>query len=51
MSGYKVIVSKQVAGKLLLYIDFISRVSVEAARSFVSEYEKTLIRLEDNQDE
>ena len=48
MSKYKVIVSKNVAGHLLSHIEFISKVSVEAARQFVAEYENALNRLEDN---
>ena len=48
MAKYKVIVSNHVAGHLLEYVEFISNVSIEAARHFISDYEAILIRLEEN---
>ena len=48
MTKYKVIVSRHVAENLLEHVSFISNVSLVAARSFISEYEEILNRLEDN---
>ena len=48
MGKYRVIVSKHVADYLLTYIEFISLVSTEAARQFIAEYEKIIVRLEEN---
>ena len=48
MTKYKVIISKHVAEHLLEHVRFISNVSLIAARSFISEYEDILIRLENN---
>ena len=48
MSNYNVIVSGHVAQKLLVYVSFISNVSLSAAQTFVDEYESILRRIEDN---
>ena len=48
MQKFRVIVSKHVANYLLSYVEFISLVSIEAARQFIAEYEKVLVRLEEN---
>lgn len=48
MSKYKVIVSRHIAGNLLSHTSFISQVSPEAAKRFVSEYESIIGRLEEN---
>ena len=48
MSQFKVIVSRHVAEALIKHTAFIAQVSPKAADSFVVEYEKVLVRLEEN---
>ena len=48
MAKYKIIVSRHVAGHLRSHVEFISRVSIKAARQFVAEYEDVLNRMEEN---
>ena len=48
MSKYRVITSKLVAQNLIEHTAFISNVSVEAAKRFLSEYDAILTRIENN---
>lgn len=48
MTKYKVIVSKHIAENMLEHTSFIANVSVDAAKRFVSEFEKVVTLLEDN---
>lgn len=48
MPNYSVRVSKHIADNMLEYTSFISKVSVDAAKRFVLEFEKVIGQLEDN---
>ena len=48
MGQYKVIVSSRVDRQLLTHVEFITRVSIPAARRFRNEYARILDELEEN---
>ena len=48
MGNYKVIVSSRVDRQLLTHVEFITRVSIPAARRFRNEYARILDDLEEN---
>lgn len=48
MAKYKIIFAKRVDQMLLRHVEFLSRVSVPAAKQLYREFEKIIRRLEDN---
>ena len=48
MAGYRVIVARRVDRQLLTHVEFITRVSIPAARRFRDEYARVLDDLEEN---
>ena len=48
MSKYRIVTSRLVAQNLIEHITFISNVSTEAAKRFLSDYDAILTRLENN---
>ena len=48
MAGYRVIVASRVDRQLLTHVEFITRVSIPAARRFRDEYARVLDDLEEN---
>ena len=48
MGNYQIIFAKRVEQMLLRHTDFLTRVSVPAAKTFYKEFENTLRRIEEN---